>query len=238
MPATLTIADLAAVPSGVTATVAGSGGAANSIRVSHGDPAVPDVSRGWVEKATLTGDGTATIPLRPGVYWAYLLTDAPEVTDPVYFRVTDGLGSVPERCFAAVRDRVRALALPCTERVYDQTFTDDPAVTYPLTIVTRTGDRQSNPATLSGRDDWGHPVRVILRDKVIRFDQTARAAFDGWRQAVVRAFHNHRLPGVPESVVCRVEFGALIEPQPGTGGKLVSEFTVRCVTREPRGLGA
>jgi hypothetical protein len=239
MAATLTLADLAATPTGATATIAGSAGGANAVFVSHGDPAVPGVSAGWVEKGARAGDGDVTLSLRPGVYWAYLSADGgAELTPPVYVRVTDGLGAVASRCLAAVRDRVTALALPCTERVYDQTFTDDPAVLYPLTVVTPAGARQSNEAALNGRDDWGHPVRVLIRDKVFQYDQTARTKFEGWRQAVLRAFHNQRLPGVPESVVCRVDLGPLVEPPPGGNGKLMSELTVRCITREPRGLGA
>lgn len=237
MAATLTIADLAAVPTGATAAVAGSVGAANTVYVTGGDPADPAVPGPWMIGGTRTGDGTVPLSLRAGVYWSYLSSGS-AVTAPTYFRVTDGLAAVPARCLTAVRARAAMLLLACTRRIYDQVFTDDPAVVFPHLVVTPAGERQTNEAALNGRDDWGHPVRVSIRDKVFQFNQTQRATFDGWRQSLVRAFHNQRLPGVPESVTCRVEVGALAEPPPGGDGMLMSELTVRCVTRELRGLGA
>jgi hypothetical protein len=111
-------------------------------------------------------------------------------------------------------------------------------VIFPHTVATPAGARQSDEAALNGRDDWGHPTRLLIRDKVFKFDQTARATFELWKQRFYRAFHNQRLPGIPESVVCRVEFGPQVEPPPGGNGTLSTELVVRCVTREVRGLGA
>lgn len=236
MPTTLAIADHAATPTGAVATIAGTSGGANTVFVQSADP--NGVPPSWSAAGTRTGDGTVALSLNPGFYWAYALTDPATLSPVTYFRVTDGLAAVSVRCFASVRARLLALALPCTARVYDYQHAEDPNVTKPCTVLVPENAAQTDEGALNGRDDYGNPVRVLVRDGVFRWDNSKRDEFLRWRQAIIRTFLNQRLPGVPESVRNKVEMGSLIHPPEGKGGDVVMELVIRCITREVRGLGA
>lgn len=233
--AALTITDNATTPTGVTATVSGSSGGANSVYVQAVTGQVG--SGAWVLGGTRTGDGTVPLSLSRGYYFAYCLTAPATLSGLAYVAVTDGADAVPARCFAAVKATLQLLDLPFTARVYDHQFDGDLNVTYPCTVLTTEDTRETDEAALNGRDDIGHRVRVLVKDVVAKFDQAKKNTFLAWRQAVTRAFINQRLPGVIESVRNKVEFGPPIVP---AGGKpqVVLELVVNCITREVRGLGA
>jgi hypothetical protein len=221
---------------GATATIAGSGGAANTIFVLTVDGTVETGT--WAPTGSLVGDGTVSLPLPKGYYFGYALSAPATLSGVAYFGVTAGSDSVAARCFAAVATRLQLLALPCTANVYDSLYADNKAaLQYPCVVLTTDGARDTDEAATNGRDDIGHGVRVLIKDVCFRFDEARRDTYRSWRQAILRAFLNQRLPGVPESVRCKVELGsvaAVATDRP----QVVTELTIRCVTREPRGLGA
>jgi hypothetical protein len=225
-----------------TATLAGTAGGANTVYVLSVDDAA--LGANWTAAGTRTGDGTIVLTLASGFYFAYLLTNPSAVSAPVLFGVTASVLAVPDRCFAAVAARMALLALANSVgtllKVYDYPIVEDPNIRYPLVILTSDGGRQTDEKALNGRDDWGHPVRALIRDVVPKFDEAAKTRFRSWRQGITRAFHNQRLPGVIESVRNKVEPGALLKRIPGEQFKNIaeSELVIRCITREVRGLGA
>lgn len=232
--ATLSVVD-AADGTGATATISGSSGGSNTVYTQSVDGVIGAGS--WSLGGTRTGDGAVTLSLAKGYYFAYCLTGS-TLSGLSYFGVTDGLDPVPDRCFAAVKSRLQLLNLDCTVRVYDYTFAADPAVKHPCTLLTTEGTRQTDEAALNGRDDWGHEIRVLIRDSGVAFDEAMKARFRLWRQAITRAFQNQRLPGVIESVRCKVSPGPLLRQVPDLKRVAESELTVRCICREVRGLGA
>lgn len=235
MPPTLAVTDNG--DGTAAATVAGSGGGAVAVWVQ---PVTGSALSGpWAPGGTRAGDGPLTLTLAAGLYAGYCEAGA-GLSGVVFFGVTTATLSVPDRVFAAVKAWAQLLALPCTARVYDYADAADPNVQYPCLLLTSDDARQTAEGVLNGRDDWGHPVRLLVRDVAAQFDAAAKARFRAWRQALTRAFHNQRLAGVAESVRNVVEPGALLRRVPGDKNRAVaeSELTVRCVTREVRGLGA
>lgn len=236
---TLTIADLAN-NTGATATIAGTSGGASTVYAQAVNGLLGSGS--WTAAGTRTGDGTLSLALAKGYYWAYCLTAPATLSGLAYFVVTDGAAAVESRLFAAALASLRLLALDCTARVYDSAFADDPNVQYPCVIASTESARQTDEAALNGRDDLGHPIRLLIRDVVPKFDEVAQTRFRLWRQSITRAFINQRMPGVIETIINRVEPGALLRHVPGGGEKMKniaeSELVIRCITREVRGLGA
>jgi hypothetical protein len=230
---TVTLSDLAATPTGATATIAGSAGGtvtvyAQAVSASF-DPLL------WAAAGTRTGDGTVTLALDAGLWWVYA-GDADGQTVPQFVRVTGSPLAVLSRCVASIETVLGLLALPCTARVYDH-LVADAVVKYPCTVLTTAGTRETIERGQNNRDDLGHGVRLLVKDVCHQFDARKREAYRVWRQAIFRAFHNQRLPGVPESVVTRVDPGDVAyvdtrKPQ------VVSTLNVKCVTREVRGIGA
>ncbi|MDB5312658.1 MAG: hypothetical protein JWO38_6860, partial [Gemmataceae bacterium] len=187
---------------------------------------------------TLTGDGALTLTLPAGFYFAYCLTAPAALSGLAYFAVTDGRAPVVSRCFAAVRTQLQLLNLPCTRTVFDSQYADNLALQqFPCVVLTTEDARESDEAALNGRDDVGHAVRVLVKDVCLKFDDGRRDTYRAWRQAIFRAFHNQRLPGVIESVRNKVELGAVADVS-SNEPQVVSELLIRCITREVRGLGA
>lgn len=217
---------------GATATISGSSGAANTVYVTQ------VLGGTWGIAGSLVGDGSVSLSLNGGFYFAYCLTAPATVSDVTYFPVTSSALPVLTRCFAAVVSTLKLLNLPCTQRVIDSQYAD--SVTnqqFPCVVLTTEDARESDEAALNNRDDIGHAVRLLVKDVCLKPDDKTRDVYRGWRQAIFRAFHNQRLAGVIESVRNKVEMGAVAavssnEPQ------VVSELLIRCITREVRGLGA
>lgn len=235
MPA-FTITDTAD-GTGATATVSGSAvGSFNTVFVQNVDGELG--TGAWAAAGSRSGDGTVPLTLAKGYWWAYCLSNGTP-TGLTYFRVTDGRDSVLSRCAAAVKARLQLLDLPCTKLVLDLLNDESPGLEqYPCVVLTTDGASQSNESALNGRDDIGQPVRCLVKDVCLTFENRNVEVYRGWRQSVFRAFHNQRLPGVPESVVNRVELGGGVTPVRTDRPQMIFELTVRCVTREVRGLGA
>lgn len=236
MPLTLTAADNAAAPTGAVATIVGTGGAAVTLNVQSADAAAGTGS--WSAAGTRIGDGAVSLTLGTGRYWLYAATTT-DLSPVVYLAVTDGLAPVKVRCAGAVVARLRQLALPCTRNVYDSQF--DFTSVYldkPCTLVTTNDAEDTDEAALNGRDDLGRVFRLQIVDVIAGRDEARKDVYRGWRQAVFRAFHNQRLPGVAESVRNRVRVGAVRTAQGNQKLFMVSEMTLTCITREVRGLGA
>lgn len=219
---------------GATATVTGTGGAAVAV---YAQPVDGTLGAGaWALAGSRTGDGTVALALAKGYYFGYALV-AGAASNLVYFQVTDGADSVLSRCVAAVKAQVHLLNLPCTQRVFDSLYEQVPLTQVPCTVLTTEGARETVESALNGRDDVGRPVRLIVRDLCLAFDEAKRETYRRWRQALYRAFQSQRLPGVPESVRNKVEVSE-VTPAPRREPQMVIEMVVRCVTREVRGLGA
>jgi hypothetical protein len=127
------------------------------------------------------------------------------------------------------------LGLPCG--VYEQwTAVDVSNVVFPAIILSVEGVSESDESTLSSADDIGFPVRVSIIDRQDDYDHGTLPDYEGWRHLIDRAFRKQQLPGVPESVQCKVEYGDIGNPNLPKFQYLVSEFVIRHVMRLYRGI--
>ena len=233
MAATLTIAD-DEDGTGATATVAGGGaGAANVVTVYKATGRVGSM----VGTAyTRTGNGTLSLPVARGLWFALLTTDGVPA-GMVYFAATSGLDAVATRVRRAVADTIRLLNIPPAERVYEQMIPDESNVSFPCVLVTVDGVQESQETGLSTVDDIGRPVKVAIADRGGKREAQKLAEYEYWRQSIDRCFRSQQLAGIPESVICRIEPNLIIDPNLPQYDYIVTGLVVRAVCREPRGVG-
>lgn len=218
--------------SGATATISGSGGASNSVYYS-----LFSGSLVWVLAGAITGDGTVAIPAPIGVYTSYLLSNA-IVVPPVAFTVTDAATlAIETRCRSAVMAVVGALPIPPAGNLYVQKWPIQSMIDFPCMLFTVDGVQETDESQLSTVDDVGYPVRIAIADRSDKQDSTMLPQYELWRQNVANCFRNQRLPGVPESVKCKVEPYVIIDPEGKDYAHIVMGLTIRCICRQQRGFG-
>lgn len=237
--ATLTVTDLAAVPTGATAAVSGSAGGANTVYVQRVDGTAIGGGN-WALGGTRTGDGAVSLSLAKGYYFAYCQTGTTAASPPVYFAVTDGLDAVATRCRRAIKATVQLVDLPCTANVYERWDERDRfGPRYPCVVLSTEGLQETELPYTQGLDDVGRPTQVLICDGGTGpFDTRRQDTYESWRQALMRPFRRLRLAGVPEVKWCEVEPGRILAESALKGLVVVSSFVIRTRTREPRGLGA
>lgn len=187
--------------------------------------------------ATRTGNGPLSLIVSIGVYFFYLTSDG-EFRGGVHLAVTDGRLAVATRCRKAVTETLRLLTIDPAQRVYEQAFPEPSNVKFPCILTSVDGEQETDESGLSTRDDVGRPVKVGIYDRWSRRDHGKLVTWEAWRQACERCFRNQQLIGVPESKICRIEPFVIVDPNLPQFEFMVSKFIVRCVTREPRGIGA
>lgn len=220
---------------GAVATVSGGGSVTNTVtvyRVSGSAEVLAAVATG-----TRTGNGTIPLTLSKGCYFAHLAA-AGASAGVFYFAVTDGLNAVQTRVRNAVASTIRLLTIAPARNVYEQLYPDDDNVRFPCVLVTLEGVSETTEQGLSTRDDIGRPVKVEIGDRRDKRDNAKMATYEYWRQSIDRCFRNQQLAGVPESVVCRIEPNVIVDPELPKFDYVVMGMVIRCVCREPRGVGA
>jgi hypothetical protein len=238
MAATLTLADSATTPTGATATVAGSSGAANTVYVRRADDAW---NSAWLVGGNRVGDGEIPLTLTAGVWWAYLLSGTTP-TPPQLFGVTDGLESVATRCREAVAARIALLnlsavgQLPAVAGVYSQLTPDFSNVVFPAVILTSYGTQEAKGPGTNARDEVGYPVVCLVCHNAGKFRHDLLPGVERWRYWIDRAFDGQHLPGLAESVRTQVDPQTIVAPELLEDARVMSGLVVRCYTRVPRGL--
>lgn len=218
-----------------TATITGTLGDTVSVytgRVNGQLGAVPMTLAG-----SRVGDGNLTLTLSRGYFFAYAITPSQARSDLTYFKVTDGQDAVATRIRAGVVATMKLVPIPCCVNIYEQMFPDESNVSYPCIVCTVDGVQETDESSLSTVDDFGRPVKVLIADRVDKYDHEQLPNYENWRQALIRCFVNQQIPGVPESVRCKIEPYVIIDPNLPQFQHMVSGFVIRAVTREPRGVG-
>lgn len=192
------------------------------------DPTVPSMSIG--------PQSTEAVPLPIGTYILYGVSDVdPSQRTPLYqIPVTDGSLSPATRSRSLIADRIRSLALPVN--VYEMwNAIDWSNVEYPCIILSVDNVRESAEKSFNVTDDIGHPAKVSIIDTISKTDHTRLPDVENWRYRIERAFRGQQLPML-ESVICRVEYDSIVDPTLPPLDVLSSEFVIRHITREYRGL--
>lgn len=250
---TVTATDRAADPTGFTAAVSGSDGAAVSILWTPADRPWP--LDDWATAGSRTGDGPVGVLVPPRFYFVCAKT-ATDCSPPARVAVTDGRTAAATQLQAALAATLKLLNLPSATDfaekraagdgewtgvgVYEHLLDDPTERRYPCLVVSLDEVNETEETGTSDTDDIVYPFRVMLYDSALApTNQTVRAWVQWCREKVSRALRQQHVLAVPGSVVCRVRPGPVVRrrtdpPFAGYAGG----FTVQCVQREPRGLGA
>lgn len=238
---TLTITDLAD-GTGVTATIAGGDGAAtNTIRYQRVDGELGTST--WTTLGSQVGNGTTgTLAAPVGLHWfrcdSVLAAEA-VVGNLVYAAVTSGDDAVLDQIMESSIARIQLLNDPWIgNRVYKQVQPSEVNIAMPCCIVSLAGLLETDEGGTNIRDDVGYPLRVDLVDRASPDDKRIIPLVTKARQSIQRAFRQQRLPGVPETYVCRVEPAPIYDPELPAYQIALSSFVLRFVAREVRGFGA
>ena len=248
---TLRVVDLQTGGPG-TATITGStGGATNTLYAQVYDPAYNQTA--WVSLGSRVGDGDISFT-RPLGHWSFYvlstLAGESNASNMTYGGISDAdRQSVMYRCLLGAQTRVRAAALPHLasqsvvvselpwSRIFEQT---DPRLPLPGVLICPIGaETMAKQAGNNRRDDVGYPVLIsILAKNSFQELRTYLPRYTLWREMVARAFRQGRLPGVTEVYDMTVEPGTIVVPEVFARTIWHSAVVVRCISREPRGLGA
>ena len=227
---------------GGTATISGTaGGATNSLY-----RALFTGQEGaliWQLVGTRIGDGTIAVGQPARVYWLWYATSvnggATDVSQVVQKALTDTTYlSVRMRCINAISDRMKLLDLTDlrADRIVIRNFEDDPVQQFPLCIVCPgpTPDQYTGGTNI--RDDLGYDVQVLFQDRSDGGTEAPIAKWSLWREKGERAFRNQRLPGVDEIMWCDIEPARMIDPSKPIYQQIKTGFSIRCRSREVRGI--
>ena len=231
---------------GATATIVGAAlGSSNDILVR--DFAGDWQTGQWASAATLTGNGSATLALGVGHYFAYVLSSLggnTAVSNVVYFAVTDGLESIHTRCLTAAQARIRSLALAglpnANVAIEKLPVMRAAASAAALPAILLSPERTAMPPTsgTNSLDDVHYDVLVTIVDRDNQ-EPSLQANLDRhllWRQQIARAFRNQRLGGVPEIIDSSVESAEGLVDEAWKRELMTSALLLRFTSREGRGL--
>ena len=210
----------------------------------------------WTVAGTRTGDGTIPIPAVPGYYWLNVqssLAGQSVVSNLVYAGFTSATLAIATQIRAAVQAGINGIILAgklpgftniaqvMAPRIVPNPPEFDSAL-LPLCLLVAGGqgfNLKENPAgpVVNARDDFGHPVGVIIVAEGGDDFVGPLPIFDIQRERIKRFFISQRLGGVGVNYQCRWEPNAIIEGKPsGTWKYLTSSFVLRFLTREQRGI--
>ena len=225
---------------GATATISGAtAGTTNAVYA-----AVWPFSN-FVLKGSRTGNGAVALSMAVGPYLAFVLSSyetARELSNHVFFRVTDTSESVLVRILESVRDTIRGLSLVgvnSTSVVY-QKFPWDRTTVKPGVLIYP--DRETIQPATNASDQLDYPVNVVYI-RASNQDLTDEMSATGKRRQQIRrafepspSFRPDVLSDVAEAVSVRVEMGAPYDLTSFQNQYDVSHIRVIVICRESGGI--
>lgn len=232
---------------GATATVSlADGGTTNTVYVC---PIDSEFDTGaWVSAGSRSGNGVVNLNIDPGYYFGYVLSsngDGTAASTPEFFVVTTGEDCVHFRILEAVVARLLVLNLDgiadanivLRNRASDRFIGTGKDVEFPAIVVAiPQGSETTNvtSGTVFG-DDTGYPVLVVILDSYPE-SLEPQSNHLKWREQIMRAFQNQRLPGVSEVMYGQDEPGVIVSPTDWPAGTFRSHVGLRFFARQTRGL--
>ena len=225
---------------GLTATVAGSGGGAVSVYWR----AYPEGGHAaWAGPAARTGDGAVSLAVGPGAWWVYAAAGG-AASAPVAGYATAAVTPVATRVRAAVKAALAALPFAHydgvgrpTATIYEQLAIDPDVCDLPcLAISTADGVAETVEPDTNATRLVGLPVVVAFLTSTS--GPETLAAVEGWRELVRDRFNGPRPPGVPEAVRSAVEPLVVAAPGDPKLFSVRSALVVRVFCRVPQPNGA
>lgn len=243
MPLTLTYADFGNGTGG-TVTVAGAAtGATVALRTSRFAGTVADTS--FVASGSRVGNGTIALQMEVGGFVAIATATAGssvDVSQPYFFRSSNGSLALHERILDAIRELVISMALPGLPTLpslhvkakigakLEQIIEQNPSCVYYLV------DRETYRPIDNSYDSVTYPVRVVFNR---RDEQTLYSGLSDLLKA--RMLLHSRLgkcplAGVGEVHTVRINPGVVIDPSKWLLNYDASVLTFEAVAEQPAGL--
>ena len=198
---------------------------------------------GWVSAGSITGNGSFTLSLSVGYYWAYCVGTVGGVvgvSNQVYFATTDSSQAVMVRMQAAIAAQLASLTMAGNPNatIYSLFQPNYTVMKLPCIFITFEDETEEIKGGTTSRDDIGYPFRIQIVDRCAADYIVNLPQYLLWRQQVCRAFRNQRFTTVPENILNIVQPKKII--QFSQAQLQLALITVRlvCVSREIRGSGA
>lgn len=243
---TLAVADLAD-GTGATATITNShnSSTAHEIFVGQWDGELGTVA--WESEATRTGNGTASLTLATGFYWAYVASeydDSYAISEPVYFVVTDGEDAILTAILQACKSRIELLALSglasvvIQKKLNERLIGEGKQFALPACILAPMNWASPANAGTNEEDDCTYSIACVFfsaDNQVTGVDEKDERQFL-WLQKTAWAFRQQRLPGVPTIIRTEVQPGEITVDEAWKDGLHASALLLKFISREERGL--
>lgn len=228
---------------GATLSVTSNGGTA-SIYVSRF--AGTNATRSFVLGGTIVGDDDLVLPLLvPGPYVAVAVNAVPELSAPIFFRVTSEVEALHFRILEAVREYIMSLALPSVstdpddhvvvklpyrpEKELSIELNTDCQVFYFPKAETYTGANNED-------DTISYSVQVLLARKIGRKIIQGLESMLKDRQLIGQSMSRVPLQDVCEVHTVEVQPGAIYMPEHWQNSVDASSIVLKCTTELPAGI--
>lgn len=222
--------DLATTPTGFQVLITGSSG---TVRV-YGWKQTPQGVLEYQGELSITNIGPGVFQgLVSSGYWFFLADDNAGFVDLSPVQITGGITAALTRIRAAIKAQILTLGLGIP--VYEEWTPDDSETDFPCVVLTHESTSQTKTQVIVGTSDIGHPIRVMIMDRVSKYEHDRMPNYDFWRDHIWKKFDNKRLPGVPEVLTCEIEPDQISDPRSVQYQEMVSQFIIRVNTREYTG---
>lgn len=215
----------------VTVTVSGSSG--GLVIINYGKFSLGLVV--WELFTTQVGDGPVTIVLPDGFYLFYAV-DGTDVSPVVSSPVTGTDIAVLTEVRISIAAVINSLGLGLLGGVQEQWAVHETNVMLPAVILTHANTTPTREQKFVGTTDVGYPNRVMICDRVEKYDSSNMPRYDLWRQKIGLAFDGQRLPGVRQVMICQVEDDNYSENVDNAYEFMVSQLVIRVFARHPVGV--
>lgn len=233
MPLTLTF-------TGTTLTIAGSdAGSVNTIYTRTVDATT------WTASGSRSGNGTVTLSLADGYYWAYchatLVSAAPALSNVAgIIGVTAEDESVYEQLANEAMATIQAFAAAGLDGIGADDVSvgwslDDSGIEFPhIFIHPPPGASETPNGGTNLRDDWIKPLQISVVDRAPEQLDTNFGQVNLNRQRLIRLFNNKTMSGVAELNRVVIQPLAIVTFLKDKYDYQISAFTLNNWTREPR----
>lgn len=228
---------VAPTPTGLTATVAGTGGGAVAVYTSPFGGRVGSAE--WSPAGSRTGDGAVALTLAVGHYWVSA-TAASAWAAPVYGVVAAPADAVRTRCVSAVAALLGQLAFDGIDagRVYVRHKRQQTAFEQLPCVEVRRGEGPDDEDYFGAEYDRpGYPVLVLFKLREALAPDALFARSDLWYQQIARSFRNQELSAVAECWQVRVRPLPELDPSKTEFLMVSGGALLVCDVYEPRGFG-
>lgn len=205
-----------------------------------------NASRAFTLAGTVVGNGTLSLPgLELGPHIALGINAVPDMSVPVFFRITDGVEALHYRCLEAVREYIMSLALPTVSNDPD----DHVVVKMPfrpdleLNIETSTDccimyfpKAETYTGANNEEDSVAYSVQVLLiRSIGQRLFQGLPAMLKD-RELIGQSMSMSPMPDLEEIHTVQVQPGAVYMPEHWIKKYDCSNIVFRCLTEQRAGI--